>query len=296
MGKKGRGPNARPNTHNSKAGSKQRIASVPSKNVFAATAASKRDGGSPDRPFSVVGVGASAGGLEAFEQLLRAMPDDTGMAFCLVQHLAPKHESILSELLGKATRMPVVEVTDGMRVQANHVYVIPPNADMSLVDGELHLTPLTEDRTLRMPIDSFFRSLADNYQSRSVGVILSGTASDGTLGLQAIKAMGGVTFAQDDRSAKYSAMPRNAIVAGNVDFVLAPEGIARELKRISTHMPLFTPDEKADSDESTTPDETVNKIFLQLRELSRVDFSFYKPDTIKRRITRRMFLRKIDTL
>ena len=246
---------------------------------------------------SVVGVGASAGGLEAFEQLLRALPSDTGMAFCLVQHLAPQHESILSELLGKATNMPVVEVTQGMKVQANHVYVIPPNADMSIDDGELHLTPMSPDRALRMPIDSFFRSLADTYQSRAVGVILSGTASDGTLGLQAIKAMGGVTFAQDDESAKYNAMPRNAIAAGNVDFVLPPPAIARELKSIATHVTAFTLDDTEDTaDERTKPDETLNKIFLLLRNFSRVDFSFYKPGTIKRRVMRRMFLRKTESL
>src|SRR5256884_3929863 len=125
---------------------------------------------------------------------------------------------------------------------------------MSISDSVLHLSPLTANRGLRMPIDSFFRSLADSYQSRSIGVILSGTASDGTLGLQAIKAMGGVTFAQDEASAKYSAMPRNAIAAGNVDFVLAPEGIARELKRISKHVQVFAPDDKAEAEERGTSD------------------------------------------
>ena len=248
-----------------------------------------------DGSLSVVGIGASAGGLEAFEQLLSALPNDTGLAFVLVQHLAPSHDSILSELLSKKTDMSVVEVTHGMRVQANHIYVIPPNAQMSTADGELHLSPLSPDRGLRMPIDSFFRSLADSYQSRSIGVILSGTASDGTLGLHAIKAMGGVTFAQDEGSAKYSAMPRNAIAAGNVDFVLAPEGIARELKRISTHMHVFAPDDKGEAEERRTSDETLNKIFLLLRNFSRVDFTFYKPGTIKRRISRRMLLRKIET-
>jgi two-component system CheB/CheR fusion protein len=248
------------------------------------------------KPITIVGVGASAGGLEAFEQLLRALPADTGMGFVLVQHLAPKHESMLSELLGKATRMPVVEVSEGVRVQPNHVYVIPPNADMSLRDGALHLTPLSADRALRMPIDSFFRSLAEGYQNRAVGVILSGTASDGTLGLQAIKAMGGMTFAQDDQSAKYNAMPRNAIAGGNVDFVLPPEEIARELKRIGKHVQIFVADEKMQEEGIVTADDTLNKIFALLRNISRVDFSFYKLGTIKRRITRRMFLRKIDTL
>src|SRR5262249_35717014 len=163
------------------------------------------------RPISTVGVGASAGGLEAFEQLLAALPSDSNMAFVLVQHLAPKHESILSELLRKSTKMPVVEVSQGMKVEANHVYVIPPNADMSIADGTLHLTPISPDRGRRMPIDSFLRSLAEDQQSRAIGVILSGTASDGTLGLQSIKALGGVTFAQDEESARYSAMPRSAI-------------------------------------------------------------------------------------
>src|SRR5436190_3030894 len=290
----------RPKASRSKNNNKARAALVPAKSANNLQAAkelsSKGETSSNGHSLSVVGVGASAGGLEAFEQLLRALPDDTGLAFVLVQHLAPKHESMLSELLAKATRMPVVEVTQGMQVQANHVYVIPPNADMSISDGMLHLSPLSPDRGLRMPIDFFLRSLADTYQSRSIGVILSGTASDGTLGLQAIKAMGGVTFAQDEQSAKYSAMPRSAIAAGNVDFVLPPEAIARELKRIATHVQVFAPDDKMEAEERITSDETLNKIFLLLRNFSRVDFSFYKPGTIKRRITRRMFLRKIDKL
>src|SRR5262245_48212471 len=184
------------------------------------------------RPNSIVGIGASAGGLEAFEKLLAALPSDSGMAFVLVQHLAPKHESILSELLSRSTMMPVIEVTEGITVRPNHVYVIPPNADMSIHDRVLHLSPLGPDRARRMPIDMFLRSLAEDQQGRAIGVILSGTASDGTIGLQAIKAMGGITFAQDQQSAKYSAMPRSAVAAGNVDFVLPPELIARELTRI----------------------------------------------------------------
>ena len=246
-------------------------------------------------PTSVVGIGASAGGLEAFEQLLKALPKDTGMAFVLVQHLAPKHESMLSALLGKTAKMPVVEVTHGMAVKANHVYVIPPNADMSVAGGKLHLSPLSRDGGLHMPIDSFFQSLADSYENRAIGVILSGTASDGTMGLQAIKAMGGVTFAQDEESAKYNAMPRNAIAAGNVDLVLRPEAIARELKRIASHPHVFPPDGKVEAEEQLAPDETVNKILLLLRNFSRVDFSYYKPGTIRRRITRRMVLGKINS-
>src|SRR5262249_33997663 len=162
--------------------------------------------------------------------LLASLPEDTGMTFVLVQHLAPKHESMLSELLSKATRMPVVEVKEGVRVAPNCVYVIPPNADMTIMDGVLHLSPISPDRARRMPIDMFLRSLAEDQQGRAIGVILSGTASDGTLGIQAIKALGGVTFAQNDESAKYNAMPRSAVAAGNVDYVLPPELIARELQ------------------------------------------------------------------
>ena len=253
-------------------------------------------GNATPKPNSVVGVGASAGGLEAFEQLLGALPEDTGMAFVLVQHLAPKHESILRDLLAKATRMQVIEVTDGISVQPNRVYVIPPNAAMSIVDGVLHLSPLSLERGQRMPIDLFLRSLADDQEGRAIGVILSGTASDGTLGLQAVKALGGVTFAQDDQSAKYNAMPRSAIAAGNVDFVLPPDLIARELSRISKHVHLFAPDDHSESPDGTVKNEALGKIYSILRNFSRVDFSHYKPGTIMRRISRRMFLRKVENL
>jgi two-component system, chemotaxis family, CheB/CheR fusion protein len=252
------------------------------------------------KPVSVVGVGASAGGLEAFQQLLAALPDDSGMAFALVQHLAPKHESILSELLARNTKMPVTEVTEGTTVEPNHVYVIPPNADMAINHGVLHLFGFNDDRARRMPIDYFFRSLAEDQEGRAIGVILSGSASDGTLGLQAIKAHGGVTFAQDEETAKYYAMPRNAAAAGNVDFVLPPDLIARELTRIAEHIHIFASEDQATVEEPEhgvePADEALSKIFLLLRNVSRVDFSYYKHGTIKRRITRRMFLRKIDTL
>lgn len=245
---------------------------------------------------SIVGVGASAGGLEAFEQLLAALPADSGMAFVLVQHLAPKHESLLSELLRKSTKMRVVEVTEGMKVEANRVYVIPPAADMSIAGGVLHLSPMSPDRGSRMPIDSFFRSLAEDQQGRAIGVILSGTASDGTLGLQTIKAMGGVTFAQDEETAKYSAMPRNAIAAGNVDFVLPPNQIAREIQRIGKHVHVLAADDQPGIPEPKGASEALDQLLALLRNKTRVDFNLYKPGTIRRRITRRMFLRKIDNL
>src|SRR5882724_2826323 len=160
--------------------------------------------------FPIVGVGASAGGLEAFTQFLHALGAGTEMAYVLVQHLDPSHDSALTELLAKATEMPVRQVTDVTSVEPNHVYVIPPNVDMNIAQGILRLTPRTETGGRHMPIDSFLRSLAEDQRNNAIGIILSGTASDGTLGLAAIKAEGGITFAQDEKSAKFDGMPQNA--------------------------------------------------------------------------------------
>jgi chemotaxis methyl-accepting protein methylase/signal transduction histidine kinase/chemotaxis response regulator CheB len=185
--------------------------------------------------FPIVGIGASAGGLEAFTQLLKHLPVNTGMGFVLVQHLDPLHESALAQLLGRATTMRVQEVTNNLRVEPNRVYVIPPNTSMEISKGGLKLRPRSEQkRGAQHSIDSFFESLAHERCERAIGVVLSGTASDGTLGLEAIKAEGGITFAQDE-SAKFDSMPRNAIAAGCVDFVLSPEAIAKELARIAQH-------------------------------------------------------------
>ncbi len=190
---------------------------------------------SEQRPFPIVGIGASAGGLEAFREVLRFLPDDTGMAYVLVQHLDPKHESLLSALLAQVTHMAVCEAMEDMVIEANHVYVIAPNTDMTLFQNTLSLLPRTKTSGQHLSIDTFFRSLAESRTSGAMGVILSGTAADGTLGLQAIKAAGGMTFAQDPTSAQFNGMPRSAIAAGCVDFVGSPEEIARELTRISHH-------------------------------------------------------------
>ena len=184
--------------------------------------------------FPIVGVGASAGGLAAFTELLTHLPLDTGMGFVLVQHLDPEHESALTQLLARATKMPVREITNNQRVEANRVYVIPPNTNLGIARGVLKLRPRSEMRTPHRSIDFFFESLAQDQRERAIGVILSGTATDGTLGLAAIKAEGGITFAQDD-SARYDSMPRSAVAAGCVDFVLSPEDIAKELARIAKH-------------------------------------------------------------
>jgi two-component system CheB/CheR fusion protein len=263
-----------------------------------AAAPEKRRGrqSSTKKSFPVVGIGASAGGLEAFTKLLQHLPSDTGMAFVLVQHLDPTHASALTEILSRATAMLVTEVKDGMRVEPNHVYVIPPNADMAILHDRLNLMPRTEGHGLHLPIDYFLRSLAEDRRGKAVGVILSGTASDGTRGLKAIKAEGGFTFAQDEQSAKYDGMPHSAVTSGFVDCVLPPEGIARELARLSRH-PYVMPSKEAQASEWASGEtDILNKIFILLRTHTGVDFTDYKHATIRRRIQRRMLLHKIDRM
>jgi two-component system CheB/CheR fusion protein len=261
--------------------------------------------------FPIVGVGASAGGLEAFTHLLQNLPTNTGMGFVLVQHLDPDHDSALTQLLSKATSLPVHEVTNNLRVQPNHVYIIPPNTCMSIARGVLKLRAREEQgRTPHHSIDFFLESLAQDQHERAIGIILSGTASDGTLGLEAIKAEDGITFAQDE-SAKYDSMPRSAVAAGCVDFVLSPENIARELARIAKHQHagIRTQNARAPRGESTSrlrdeasrraassPEHQFNKILLLLRNRCGVDFSLYKSTTIHRRVNRRMLLNKLPTL
>ncbi|HET6574058.1 MAG TPA: chemotaxis protein CheB [Fimbriiglobus sp.] len=246
--------------------------------------------------FPIVGVGASAGGLEAYQHLLRALPADTGMAFVLVQHLAPEHQSMLAEILGRSTAMPVIEVHDEPRVEPNHVYVIPPNRTMLMTDGHLKLVPRSEVRGQHRSIDTFLRSLADEQSHHAVGVILSGTGNDGTLGLEAVKAEGGITFAQDE-SAQQTGMPRSAAAAGCVDFVLPPDRIAAELARIGRH-PYVAPGDAPENDASTDAlaQSELNKVLQLLHDATGVDFILYKSTTLYRRITRRMLLHRLDGL
>ncbi|HUE69334.1 MAG TPA: chemotaxis protein CheB [Pirellulaceae bacterium] len=240
--------------------------------------------------FPVVGVGASAGGLEAFTQLLKALPADTGMAFVLVQHLAPSHPSALAEILSRATKMPVLEVRDEPTVEPNNVYVIPPDRSIIIVQGVLQLLP-REGRGAHHPIDQFFRALATEQRHRAIGVVLSGTATDGTIGLEEIKAEGGITFAQD-ATAQHEGMPHSAIASGCVDFVLPPDGIAREIVRIAHH-PYVVPEAEV-GETSNKPD--LDQIVQILRHGTGVDFTGYKFNTLYRRITRRMVFRKLDSL
>jgi two-component system CheB/CheR fusion protein len=241
--------------------------------------------------FPIAGIGASAGGLEAFTLLLEALPTDTGMAFVLIQHLDPKHSSMLTELLSKATTLPVQEATHGVKLRPDHVYVTPPNVKMALSDGALCLTPRADND---LTIDFFLRSLAEQQGNRAIGVVLSGTASDGTLGLAAIKAQGGITFAQDEKSAKHDGMPRSAIASGCVDFVLPPEGIAAELGRISRH-PYVRRVEPASTAEHAPGRSThLRRICGLLHNATGVDFSGYRLTTIHRRVERRMAIHKMS--
>jgi two-component system CheB/CheR fusion protein len=246
--------------------------------------------------FPIVGIGASAGGLEAFRDVLRFLPVDTGMAYVLVQHMDPRHESLLPDLLARATRMEVHEAQANMEVCANHVYIIAPNTDMTLSQGVLQLMPRTEAGGQHLSIDTFLRSLAESRAAGALGVILSGMATDGTLGLQAIKAAGGITFAQEPASAQFSEMPNSAITAGCVDFVGSPEAIARELARISRHPTVHQPPLVVEVDTSlsepdlSTWEPEFQQILRALHRRTGTDFTAYKPTTLKRRIGRRMVL------
>jgi two-component system CheB/CheR fusion protein len=277
--------------------------------------------------FPVVGIGASAGGLEACSQMLQHLPRGLDAALILVQHLSPRQESMLAELLGAAGHMPVVQVTDGMEIRPGQLHVIPPNAQMSIEEGgHLRLMPRPEDRSQYKPVDFFLRSLAAYAQSKAIGVVLSGTDADGAAGLREIKGVGGITIAQEPSTARYDGMPRSAIATGVVDLVLTPEQLADELVRISTHPYVREaearvaasagaaagagPRRGADGDgedeaaappgdgaaataEAPSADDHLARIFTIIRNATGVDFTHYKRPTIKRRLQRRMVLHKI---
>jgi two-component system CheB/CheR fusion protein len=236
---------------------------------------------------SVVSIGASAGGLEAFSELLRDLPLGTGMAFVLVQHLDPHHASQLVQILSRETALPIKEVTDGDLLRPNQVYILPPNREMTLEKGVLRLWARSEIRGRQMPIDRFFISVAEEQGSRAIGVVLSGTASDGTRGLNAIKEKGGITIAQDEKSARYSGMPKSAISSGNVDLVLTPRAIAEELGRLARH-PYVTRQVKPRPSK-----DGKNRILALLLAATEVDFTQYRQTTLLRRIQRRIVLNRI---
>ena len=246
--------------------------------------------------FPIVGIGASAGGLAAFEAFFSGMPaaTDPGMAFVLVQHLAPDHKSILTDLIRRYTRMQVFEVVDGMQVQPNCAYIIPPNCDMAFLNGTLQLLPPAAPRGQRLPIDFFFRSLAQDQHERAICIVLSGTGSDGTLGLRAIKGAGGMAMAQNPASTEYDGMPRSALATGLVDYELPPAEMSAQLIAYVSH--AFGKLEPHSAVLPAKIENALKKIFVLIRAQTGNDFSQYKPSTIHRRIDRRMAVHQIDTL
>ncbi|MDB5229885.1 MAG: chemotaxis protein CheR [Chitinophagaceae bacterium] len=245
----------------------------------------------PLKPFPVVGIGASAGGIEAISLLLAHLPENLRMSYVIIQHLSNSDESILPEILQRKTKMPVLQVDPGMKVQPDHVYVIPPGKYIRIVEGEFQVSPRNMfDKTIRT-IDFFFTTIASSYQHNSIGIILSGTGSDGTLGVQSIKAEGGITFAQDE-TADFQGMVRSAYDSGYIDFLLPPQDIAKELAVLVKHPYASTPD----SDTISADEKDYAKIHVILHNRKGVDFSNYKQTTIIRRIMRRMALNKVESL
>lgn len=248
---------------------------------------------SPKPTFPIVGIGASAGGLEALELFLANVPQESGMAFVIVQHLDPTHKGMIVELLQRTTKMPVSQIVDRMQIEPNRVYVIPPNRDLSILHGVLHLLEPVAPRGLRLPIDFFFRALADDLQEHSIGVILSGMGSDGTLGVRAIKEKAGVVFVQSRESAKFDGMPGSVIDAGLEDVVAPVEEIPEKIIAYLHHRPLIS---KSDYPDEPKSQSALEKIVILLRSQTGNDFSLYKKSTIYRRIERRMGLHQIDKI
>jgi two-component system CheB/CheR fusion protein len=242
-----------------------------------------------DNQFPLVGIGASAGGLDAFKKMIKAIPENSGMAYIFVQHLDPSHESVLPDLLQRVTKIPIHEITDNIHVEPDNIYIIPSNKLLVATDGVLQLSPRPPKEQRSMPVDIFFSSLAEVHQTHAIGVVLSGTATDGTLGLKAIKDHGGITFAQDEDSAAFEGMPNSAVQAGVVDFILPPEEIPKKIADIKNKIIL------SDDDLQTLPQQD-NDVFKQILSLLRIrrgtDFTYYKQTTIRRRILRRMAINK----
>lgn len=242
--------------------------------------------------FPIVGLGASAGGIEALELFLTHVPENSGLAFVIVQHLDPKQKAMLPEILQRKTKLPVVQVKEDVIVEANHVYVIAPNTDLSILRGVLHALPPVETNRLRLPIDSFFRALAVDQKERAVGVILSGMGEDGAQGLRAIRENAGGTFAQDPLSAKFDSMPRAAIESGVIDGIYPPEQLAAQIAKYLAYLPHV----HQGADLGSKDRRALEKVFLLLRAQTGHDFSSYKETTIYRRLLRRMGLHHVESI
>ncbi len=244
-------------------------------------------------PLYIVGMGSSAGGLEAFDEFFKNMPPDTGLAFVLVPHLDPTHKALMPELLQRATQMEVLQAEDGMRVEPDHIYIIPPNKDMTIMHGVLQLLEPSMPRGLRLPIDFFFRHLAEDQREKSIAIILSGMGTDGTLGLKAIKERLGTVMVQDPQSARYKSMPESAINTGLVDYIAPacslPERLIKHAHRYHQIREL-PPAEKEDASGA------LQKIFALVRAQTGNDFSLYKKSTVNRRIERRMSVHQISDI
>ena len=248
------------------------------------------------KPFPVVGIGASAGGLDAYKRFLKSIPENSGMAYILVQHLDPSHESMLPEILAKQTAVPVIEITDNILLEANHIYILPSNKLLLATDGVLKLSPRPPKETISRPIDYFFKSLAEVHENQAVGIVLSGTGTDGTLGIKAIKEAGGITFAQDQLSAAFDGMPQSAIDAGVVDFILSPEEMPTQLTQMN--LPKLIEEVVLAETLATPPkdEEIFNQILSLLRIHRQVDFTYYKKNTLRRRISRRIAMNKMEDI
>ena len=276
--------------------SKARTRALTSKHPVIAvkTAGTPAPAAPPPTGFPIVGIGASAGGLEALEVFLKNVPAKSGMAFVIVQHLDPTHKGIMAELLQRITPMKVVQIKDRTKVQPDCVYVIPPNKDLSLLHGVLHLLDPAAPRGLRLPVDFFFRSLAEDAQERSIGVILSGMGSDGTLGLKAIKGKAGAVFVQEPATAKFDGMPRSAVDAGLADVVAPVEALPGKILTYLQHVPLLVQPGKVEQEDQAH--SGFDKIVLLLRSQTGHDFSLYKKTTVYRRIERRMGIHQISRI
>lgn len=245
------------------------------------------------KDFFIVGIGASAGGLEAIESFFKNLPSDSGAAYVIIQHLSPDYKSLMGELLGRHTKLPIYRAEEGMAILPNSVYLIPPRKNMTIYERRLYLTDQTKSSIPNLPIDIFFRSLANDMGKLSIGVILSGTGSDGTLGLKAIKEQGGIIMAQDQDTAKFDGMPRSAIATGMVDFILSPDKMPETVAKFIKH-PYIVKDEKKDIKDMTS-DEALLRILRIIRDRVGVDFTYYKPNTILRRLEKRLGINQIES-
>lgn len=249
---------------------------------------------SKNKAFSIVGIGASAGGLEAIEGFFANTPSDCNVAFVIIQHLSPDYKSIMGSLLEKYTKMKVMVIQDGMKIQPNCIYLNSPTKEVDILNGNLHLTEPDTTRAMRLPIDHFFRSLAADQGEKAVCIVLSGTGTDGTLGLKAIKGAGGMAMVQAEEQARYNNMPRSSIDTGLVDYILPVEKMHTELLKYVRHPYIEAPDELSTADEKF--ESSLKKIFIQIRAVTGHDFSHYKLNTIRRRIERRMAVHQICSI